>query len=107
MGNTTNNTEGISVRNIRHLRQTADFLANNADQHRAMLIEQLGLKRYIFNALGRVAHQIADGSQLIWPEGVEQVEGNSAKLGDYLYHRAWREHTLPQAVVVDGQKYYL
>jgi hypothetical protein len=100
-------TKPEGVLGVRWLRQTADYLSSNADQHRAALIDQLGLKRYIFNALGKAAHQTADGAQLVWPDGTEQVEGNSAKLGDYLYARAQKEHQLPQAVVVNGQKYYL
>jgi len=89
------------------LRQTADFLADNADQHRAVLIDQLGLKRYIFNALGKAAHRTTEDAQLVWPDGTEQIEGNGAKLGDYLYTRAQQGHDLPRAVVVDGKKYHL
>jgi hypothetical protein len=101
----TTNPEG--VRGIRWLRQTADFLSSNADQRRAMLIEQLGLKRYIFNTLGKAAHCLASDTQLVWPDGTEMVDGNGAKLGDYLYARAKKERDLPRAVVVDGKKYHL
>jgi hypothetical protein len=97
----------VRIKNIRQLRQTADFLADNADQHRAVLIDRLGLKRYIFNALGSAAHRPANNAQLVWPDGTEQVEANGARLGDYLYARAQREHDLPRAVVVDGKKYHL
>lgn len=103
----SSDSDAVRIKDIRQLRQTADFLADNADQHRAALIDQLGLKRYIFNALGKAAHRTADGAQLVWPAGTEQVEGNGAKLGAYLYARAQKEHHLPQAVVVNGQKYYL
>ena len=100
-------SSSVSVRDIRQLRQTADFLENIADLHRAALIEQLGLKRYIYNALGKAAHQSANGAQLVWSKGTETVRGNSVKLGEHLYAIAQNEHLLPQAVVVDGKKYYL
>lgn len=97
----------IGVRDVRKLRQVADDLLDIADQRRAMLIEQLGLKRYIFNTLGKAAHCPANNTQLVWPDGTEQVEGNGAKLGDYLFAQAQAEQRLPQAVLVDGKKYYL
>jgi hypothetical protein len=43
----------------------------------------------------------------MWPDGKERIEGNGAKLGDYLYSRAQQGHDLPRAVVVDGKKYHL
>jgi hypothetical protein len=98
---------GVGVRDVRNLRQAADTLADTADQHRAALIDRLGLKRYIFNALGSAAHRTADGARLVWPDGTEQVEGNGAKLGDYLYTRAQLGHDLPRAVMVDDKKYHL
>lgn len=100
-------TKPEGVLGVRWLRQMADYLSHNAEQHRAALIEQLGLKRYIFNALGSAAHRTADGAQLVWPDGTEQVEGSGAKLGEYLYERAREEQRLPQAVLVGGRKYYL
>jgi hypothetical protein len=100
-------TKPEGVLGVRWLRQTADYLSSNADQHRVALIEQLGLKRYIFNALGSAAHRSADGAQLVWPDGIEQIEESGAKLGEYLHERAREEQRLPQAVLVGGQKYYL
>lgn len=99
--------EPLGVRDVRNLRQAADTLADTADQHRSALIRQLGLRRYIFNALGKAAHLPANDARLVWPEGSESVDGSDARLGDYLYTRAQREHRLPQAVVADGKKYYL
>jgi len=96
---TTNISETISVRDIRQMRQTADLLANSADLHRTALIEHLGLKRYIFNALGRAAHRSTAGVQLVWSTGAETIGQNSAKLGDYLYARAQAEQRLPQAAI--------
>jgi hypothetical protein len=97
----------IGVRDVRKLRQVADDLLDIADQRRAMLIEQLGLKRYIFNTLGKAAHRTADGAQLVWPDGTEQVENNGAKLGDYLCARARKEQRLPQAILIGDDKFYL
>ena len=52
-------SSSVSVRDIRQLRQTADFLENTADLHRAALIEQLGLKRYILlDAVGGIASTV-------------------------------------------------
>jgi hypothetical protein len=97
----------LGVCDVRNLRKAADALTATADWHRAALIDRLGLKRYIFNALGQAAHRPAGNAQLVWPDGTEQVEANGARLGDYLYARAQREHDLPRAVVVDGKKYHL
>ena len=98
----------LRIRDIRQLRQTADFLASNADQHRAQLIEKLGLKRYVFNALGNAAHQPAAGSKLLWSDDVETVDGVDVSLGEFVFSRAQKEHDLPQAVLTqDGKKYYL
>ena len=97
----------LGVCKVRKLREAADTLDDTADQHRAALIDQLGLKRYIFNALGSAAHRIADGAQLVWPDGTEQIEGSGTKLGEYLHKRAREEQRLPHAVLVGGQKYYL
>jgi len=80
---------------------------DTADQHRSALIQQLGLKRYIFNALGEAAHRPAHDAQLIFPEGTEPIDGDGAKLGEYLYGKAQKEQRLPQAIVVGGKKYYL
>lgn len=97
-----------SIRDIRRLRQTADFLVSNADQHRAMLVECMGLKRYVFNALGRIAHRSATGYRLLWPDRVETVDGEDVSLGEYLLAQAQEEHSLPQAVLTEGnEKYYL
>ena len=101
------NHQPLGVRDVRNLRQAADTLVDTADQHRSALIRQLGLKRYIFNALGKAAHWQADGARLVWPEGTEPVDGRSGKLGEYLYTRAQKERRLPRAVVVGGKKYYL
>jgi hypothetical protein len=95
------------VHNVRNLRQTADDLLDLADERRVVLIQQLGPKRYIFNAIGRAAHQIADGVQLVWPDGTEQVEGSGAKLGEYLYTKYQKEQRLPQAILIGGEKFYL
>jgi hypothetical protein len=99
------NPEG--VRGIRWLRQTADFLSSDADQRRAMLIQQLGLKRYIFNVLGQAAHHPSAGCLLLWPDAVERVDDTGANLGEYLYARAQKEQRLPQAILTDGEKFYL
>jgi hypothetical protein len=95
------------VHAVRNLRKAADTLLDTADQHRTAVIDQLGLKRYIFNALGKAAHSTADGVQLVWPNSSEQIKGNGTKLGDYLYARAQQGHDLPRAVVVNGKKYHL
>jgi len=97
----------LGVRDVRNLRRAADTLVDTADQHRSALIRQLGLKRYIFNALGKAAHRPAHDARLVWPEGTEPVDGRSVKLGEYLYTRAQKERRLPRAVVVGGKKYYL
>ena len=98
----------VGVRGIREMRQMADRISNDADRQRAVLIDQLGLKRYIFNALGEAAHLPADDVRLVWPKDVvELVEGDGAKLGEYLYLRARREQRLPRAVVVGKKKYHL
>jgi hypothetical protein len=99
--------KSLRISDVRNLRQAADTLVDTADQHRAILIDQLGLKRYIFNALGQAAHCLADDSQLVWPEGKESIDGDGAKLGDYLFARTQAEQRLPQAVLVGGKKYYL
>jgi hypothetical protein len=97
----------VTIKDIRRLRKTADFLANNADQHRIVLIRHLGLKRYIFNTLGRIAHRPTTDCLLLWPEAIEQAEDTSISLGEYIYARAQNEQGLPQAVLVDGEKFYL
>jgi hypothetical protein len=97
----------LSVHDIREMRKAADTLANTANWHRAALIDRLGLKRYIFNALNEAAHRPANAAQLVWPEGVESIEDDGVKLGDHLFLRAQVEQRLPQAVLVDGKKYYL
>ena len=99
------NPEG--VRGIRWLRQTADFLSSDADQRRAALIRQLGPKRYIFNSLGQAAHLPASGSRLVWSDGVELVDGACEKLGEYLYTKYQKDRSLPQAVMVGDDKFYL
>jgi hypothetical protein len=100
--------KSVSIRNIRQLRQTADFLADNADQLRIVLVEELGLKRYVFNALGSVAHQPAAGSRLVWSDSVEIVDGADVSLGEFVFVRSQEEHDLPQAILTgDGRKYYL
>ena len=100
-------TDTMKIKDIRQLRWVADLLADNADRCRETLIAQLGLKRYIFNALGKAAHHPASGAQLVWLDGTESIDGSSAKLGDYLFTRAQAEQPLPQAVLIDGKKYYL
>ena len=99
--------KSLGVHDVRNLRRAADTLADTADQHRAALIDRLGLKRYIFNALGSVAHQPASGCEIVWPDGVEHVNGVRAKLGDYLYAKAHKTHDLPQAILVGDKKFYL
>jgi hypothetical protein len=97
----------VTIRDIRRLRKTADFLTNNADQHRIALIQHLGLKRYIFNVLGQTAHHPSAGCLLLWPDAVERVNDTGANLGEYLYARAQKEQRLPQAILTDGEKFYL
>jgi hypothetical protein len=107
------NAVGVSGQNpldlpgVRELRRAADALASTADYHRAILIDRFGHKRYIFNTLGMAAHLAADGARLVWPDGMEQIECNGAKLGDYLYARVQEGQDLPEAVILDGKKYYL
>jgi hypothetical protein len=103
----TSRLDSVSIGGVRNLRQAADTLVDTADRQRAALIRQLGLKRYIFNALGQAAHEPAAGCRLEWPDRVETVNGARGRLGEYLYARAQEERQLPQAVVVDGEKYYL
>ncbi len=97
----------MKIKDIRQLRWVADLLADNADRCRETLIAQLGPKRYIFNALGKAAHRPARDVQLVWPDGIESIDGTSAKLGDYLFTQMQAEQPLPQAVLIDDKKYYL
>ena len=102
-------TKPVSVQSIRQLRQAADALSTNADQQRQRLIEQIGLKRYIFNSLGAVAREPATNCQLLWPEGPEQVnDGDGIPVGDYVFRKAEERRELPQAVITaNRRKYYL
>ena len=103
----SSDADSVRIKDVRKLRQTADFLTRDADRHRAVLIDRLGMKRYIFNALGRAAHHPADEVELVWPEGRERVERGGIKVGHYLHRRARTERRLPQAILIDGKKYYL
>jgi hypothetical protein len=96
-----------SVKDIRYLRRAADTLEDTADQRRAALIQQLGPKRYIFNSLGQAAHLPASGSRLVWSDGVELIDGIREKLGEYLYSKYRVDRSLPQAVLVGDDKFYL
>jgi hypothetical protein len=96
-------SDEMRIKDIRWLREMADFLVNNANRHHATLIAQLGLKRYIFNALGKAAHQSADSTQLVWPDDTEQVEGSGAKLGEYLYTKYQKKQRLPQAILMGSE----
>jgi hypothetical protein len=97
----------LNVHDIREMRKAADTLASTANWHRAVLIDQLGLKRYIFNVLGQAAHHSSAGCLLLWPDAVERVDDTGANLGEYLYARAQKEQRLPQAILTDGEKFYL
>ena len=97
-----------TIRQVRQLRQAADILDDNADQHRVALIAQLGLKRYLFSILGPMAHRPAHGTRLLWPDRTERIDDTTATLGEWLCRQAQQTLDLPQAVLTDdGQKYYL
>jgi hypothetical protein len=81
-------SESLAVRDIRELRHVADILLTSADQSRSMLVEQLGLKRYIFNTLGSVAHNPATGCRLLWSDNAELVSNVEVPLGEYLFQKA-------------------
>jgi hypothetical protein len=95
------------VRHVQDLSAAAATVTGLADHHREALTQRLGLKRYVYSALGKAAHHPAGGCQLEWPDRVERVSGIREKLGDYLHARAQREGRLPRAVVTREKRYYL
>lgn len=101
---------GIDLHQIRELGQTALRLSDIACQQREVLLESIGVRRYLRQMLGREAHRPAENLSIVWQDSTEVVDGGAGEvtLVDYLASRYYEEGSLPCLVIYpDGKRLHI
>lgn len=89
---------------IRRLRETALYLDQHADAQRQTVVAERGVRRYLFDVLGREAKRPVTGMVLIWVDRVECPQ-DGALLADYLEQMTRRGAELPKRILCPGGKW--